>query len=1100
MVADRVIQSPQWPGKPLGFRAGLAVLTLLVWALVALAASDLDEQRLSDLRDQPWRFSNLTRDGDLNRLNLFFLDFAKDGTAWIATSDGLVRYDGYRWERFSVEHGLPSPVIRALLVTRAGALWVGTDKGAGVFDGKTFHSMGSEKGLGGPCVRRIVEDPDGTLWFCCDQWPDARVPGGLSSLSNGVWKTYREADGLPGDCVQDYLRDAQGHQWTVVSGKGVALKEGERWQPIDLAGLMPWAMAESPLTGIVTYDDKKVVVIHEGRTDQYPLIAAEGSRFSSRVPYELCTTRDGAILAASFEPGTNRLAIFQFIANGWVPVSAFMPLRPTGIECVREAPDGAIWCAGTGLLLRWDRQGGEWTEYASLPPPRLRDPQGRIWFADLQRAGWLQQGRFTSEPRLRHPLTLDGHGDVWSRGDELARHQTSGERSVFGPQHTGLQTVAGDGVDGWGRYWIVGRDLAGSNAVAVFDGTRWQTTPIPAEPGYRITRACAESQSGAIWVLLQSSDTAAPLRIVRVEEGVTRTLTLNYWGFGEAGLRVDSGGSLWVHGLNGLYQCADTAHPDWRRVNDIPSKWVVATQVRGDETWFVYENTSGGENGLAVLFHGRWTSFRSEVQSGSGFISLAPDQTLFVGSAHELLMVPSGQREPLALTVPGGGEVTSAVKGEQGALWLGIRNPFNDHESVLFYQPDGMLPETEAVALTHEVRTGGALKVKLVGVGRFVPRDTPRTFRFSWRLDDRAWSPFQSAPENGISVAGLRSGLHRLSVRAQDEGLDVDAVPAELAFTVLPVPLQEHGWFRPIVAGVFVVILSLALVWLDRARKLARANASLGQEIGVRREAEQALQATHLELQAAHQGLGRAHDELERRVEERTRQLHTEISARLQAETQVAAVTSERTRLARELHDTLEQGLAGVGLQLEAAAKSFEANPDKARQQVDTARHLIRHSQEEVRRSVWNLRASALENQFLPAALELIARQLTANSTVQAEVRVRGAARRLPEDIENELLRIGQEALTNALKYAQATRIVLELEFQAEHVVLRVADNGQGFDPSQAGQPQTGHFGLCGMGERVKRLDGRLAVRSVPGQGTTLEVTVPLTRPVPGNE
>ena len=98
------------------------LLILLAWAAEPARAAALDEPRLSDPRDQPWRFSNLTRDGDLSRLNLFYHDFAKDGTVWIATSDGLVRYDGYRWERFSVEHGLPSPVIRTLLVTRAGTL------------------------------------------------------------------------------------------------------------------------------------------------------------------------------------------------------------------------------------------------------------------------------------------------------------------------------------------------------------------------------------------------------------------------------------------------------------------------------------------------------------------------------------------------------------------------------------------------------------------------------------------------------------------------------------------------------------------------------------------------------------------------------------------------------------------------------------------------------------------------------------------------------------------------------------------------------------------------------------------------------------------
>jgi signal transduction histidine kinase len=205
---------------------------------------------------------------------------------------------------------------------------------------------------------------------------------------------------------------------------------------------------------------------------------------------------------------------------------------------------------------------------------------------------------------------------------------------------------------------------------------------------------------------------------------------------------------------------------------------------------------------------------------------------------------------------------------------------------------------------------------------------------------------------------------------------------------------------------------------------------------------------------------------------------------------QYQAVLNERTRVARELHDTVEQGLAGIALQLEAVAGSFQTAPEAARQSLDVARQMLRYSLEETRRSVMDLRSQALESRDLAGALENLARQMTVNTRAEAQVRVTGAVRRLDAAEEHHLLRIGLEALTNALKHGGATRIDIELRFGPDGTNLIVSDNGQGLE--SANRTTAGaHFGLQGVRERVDKLGGLLNIDSAPGEGTRLAVTVP---------
>ncbi|PWU18172.1 MAG: hypothetical protein C5B50_09705 [Verrucomicrobia bacterium] len=291
--------------------------------------------------------------------------------------------------------------------------------------------------------------------------------------------------------------------------------------------------------------------------------------------------------------------------------------------------------------------------------------------------------------------------------------------------------------------------------------------------------------------------------------------------------------------------------------------------------------------------------------------------------------------------------------------------------------------------------------------------------------------------------------------------------------------LAKPSWFTPrrmlVILGMVSVVSIIVLGWLVM---VSRQNAALNFQIGEREKAQRQLQE--------------AHDLLEERVRQRTKELKFQITARKEAEVQFKAVLSERTRLAQELHDTVEQTLTGIALQLDTAARLYESKPESARNHLGLARNLMGKSQTELRRSVWDLRKRAIEQFDLPGALVESARQLTQPCAIKVDLQTKGNLRSLPEVVEENLLRISQEAITNVIKHARATQVDIELQFEAERVIMQIQDNGIGFDLQTCAGPSNGHFGLLGMSERARRIGGTFLPSSRLGQGTVVRVEVPL--------
>ena len=291
---------------------------------------------------------------------------------------------------------------------------------------------------------------------------------------------------------------------------------------------------------------------------------------------------------------------------------------------------------------------------------------------------------------------------------------------------------------------------------------------------------------------------------------------------------------------------------------------------------------------------------------------------------------------------------------------------------------------------------------------------------------------------------------------------------------------QAGGFHRPTAALVTIWVL---LGGVDVV--LIGVFTMLGVKVGEQNEARKHMIAE----------LAEANHRLEEMIAE-----NTGLQAQLLTQAREAGAGDERQRMAREIHDTIAQGLTGIVTQLEAAQQT--SNDVERERRIDNAKRLARDSLAEARRSVQALRPQALEDSRLPEALADEVARWSATSGVAGEVETTGEARALHPEVEVTLLRVAQEALANVAKHAEASRAGITLSYMEDVVSLDVRDDGVGFAaaPAEASRanghlaredPAAGGFGLIAMRQRVSRLAGQLEIESEPGAGTAVSASLP---------
>ncbi|MBS1857404.1 MAG: hypothetical protein JST11_18695 [Acidobacteria bacterium] len=948
----------------------------------------------------------------------------------------LTQYSRTDWTQ---ESGLPQDTIRAIAQTPDGYLWLGTDEGLARFDGYEFVVFDRASGaLPDNSVIALAASRDGSLWI--------GTQGGLTRYQAGRFRTYTRKDGLPDDSVGGLSADPAGGLWIVAGGSLVRFEKGSftTFPPGD--GL--------PVTAVrAVYVDSQGELWVAGYSR---VVKREGNRFvevvhpqvmGATVVLSMIVDHSGALWLAG------NTGLMRCGADGQVQRFGDSDGLPDMVvRAVLSDHDGNLWVGTDNGLARLEKGrfvSASVADGGQVVRCLLEDREGNLWIGSNGGLSRWRSDIFTDYGKSEglpsdEPNTVfqDSRGRIWIGFNDvgLAQFGTGGPAYTI---HEGLP-------DSEVRQIREGRngDLLISTrlGLARLSGGRIRTYVPPDRLGRSGVFDALEEPDGTLWLALPGG--LSVLRGGKLENVVPGGPLLNDF---MVTLCRTRDGSIWAGTYGkGLWRVHGSEKRQYTTADGLSSDQIRSMYEDADGTLWI-ATFGGGLDAMRGNAIARYTA-RDGLLSDNIAKVFDDGGSLWLSTTRGICRVPkqqfaefsAGRRRRLepenygvedglrsaqcAPTYPVAG---GGMRTSDGRLW------FTTGRGLAVLDPGARKPRVLS-PLTHIVAvSANGEEFDPAAPARLSPRYERLQIRYTGVLlgspERVRYSYMLEGFDNTWISAGSRRVINYNSLAHGDYRFLVRAeVPGS--------PPTEASWD-------FVMLPQFWETWWFRLLCVI------------------ALAATAWAV-----------------YQMRLRQIRLRF----------ALVLEERARLAREIHDTLAQGFVGISSQLDAVAQSMPEGESPARIYLELARRMARHSLTEARRSVMDLRSSALEDQDLAAAIEAGTKQLTAGSGVEVSVEVTGPVKELPPELEQHLLRIAQEAVTNVLKHAQASRIWVKLHLEAKRLFLRIVDNGRGFDQQDAFASRGGHFGLIGMRERAERLGGELRLASRPGEGTQVEVTVPL--------
>lgn len=816
----------------------IRVFIFLYFSLLIIAPRDCCTDFIPQKQyNQEWRIYSLLEDAGLENNNIMYIDFDDQSNAWLATSVGLVHYDGYRWTRYDQHDGLPSNFVRCVKVTSNQRVFVGTDNGVVYFDNGIFRKLSSPTNIENASIRRIQEDPDGRLWFCCDRWPNSTSVGGLHTLKDGVWTKYTEEDGLPNDYIIETFYSSNNERY-VLTSNGLALFQDGKWvQPLQsVPHIEPnqffWTIAEDKNGTVFITSQNEILMNHDGNWTKQRFDAA----------YQFCkitSTSDGTIV--TFSGGEWKLfAYHEWDGKQFQQKSYPFTVGGYGTpEQIVESPDGSVWCVGMNTLFRWTRHGSEWEEYENLPGPRFADRQNRMWFSDnFQTYYQDEQGMHTLDTAINQ-IHFGDDENIWGWGDGWIGYFTKDRFRQFPYEETGVRHIRYFNADADHNVWFYGNDQYNHSIFSMYDGTTWKPFQPDELKNFAIEYGWSDPVSG-IWAI--TADGSGRYKLFHIQQNSFKEFALHprITSIYTPKLFTDSNQTVWLYGDSGLFSLTPYPEPKWTEHSGTIGKQISNIAEFHDEIWVLCSGEKGGSSGISVLKNQTWHNFIASVNEVQ---YLSDDHILYYGGYHCFYMISEQTNWlPHRINLPDKGLVERFVKDQNGKLWLDIGH------TCLTYLADRIPPETIVELSANTVSYQQNLNLNVHGVERFHPKTTQPPYEYSYRINNQAWSSYQPISNSEIPIKTLQPGNHSIAVRLRDEDLDIDPTSAFINFIIEPVPLQSRPWFRPALIIIFITVCGLALYAFITRNRLSHYASHLKTSLDEVNKVNAALQETQENL------------------------------------------------------------------------------------------------------------------------------------------------------------------------------------------------------------------------------------------------------------
>jgi signal transduction histidine kinase/ligand-binding sensor domain-containing protein len=1032
--------------------AGSLLLTASIFvpnAIVAAPTSDIRLVRVPIVTGAPLQFVRLPWKS--SRFEVRRITQDNKGFLWLGASDALRRYDGVRFVQLPDESRSQRSsgfvIAESLMKDRAGMIWFGVEDFVERYDPDTGNITQFRTSADHPCgplgpAMQISQDHDGKMWMVTETGLRRLDPVTLQVTCYGHRPHDSSANASPK--LISTLQSRGGGLW-VASDAGLDLvdpRSGEVIRHVALETASGARLRPSPFPATLFEDRSGVVWVG---------------------------LSSGADLA-SVDPATGAATVYAFYRPGLESASS-------GVLSILEDDDRALWLGtdGLGLVrLEPDRQQAAWYESNAEDRNQLggdlvvglfRDDEGSFW-AHTKRGDVY---RFEPQPPFRS-----------------YRHQPGNASSLID------DFVIAAYEDSRGTLWV-GTER-GLNRVDRQSGlvTRYDRPPFN-----RGVRSIAEDRAGWLWFGSRGSG----LERVDPRTGATRTyrhietagsLSHDY----VASLLVDSTGTLWAATDSGIdrfdparntfrsYHPASQPVTRYHSIAEEPggALWLASSEFGLDrfdpatEAFTLYRSKADDDRSLA---HNR---VYSAYVDHSGAVWAATYRGLDRFNPADRSFVHYTMRDGLPANTTLG-----VLEGDRGDLWVTTTNGlarFNPRTrtSINYDVADGLPTDLFSVLVaavksrSGEMFFGSYNGLIAVAPGRLRINHVPPPVAIEQITADRKTYDATQGLRLPPRVRDLTVDYTALSFVAAEkvrfryklEGFDDDWQEPGSRRQAFYTNLSPRGYrFR-------VIACNNSGVWNNAGAAL---DFSIAPAYYQTRWFETAMfVCVAFVLWIAHQV----------RMRRLTRQFSRTLDARV----------SERTRIARDLHDTLLQSFQGVLLRFQSVSKVLPAGADEARARLERALDQAEAAVTEGRNAVQGLRAAATTVNDLANGIVAIGAELTSDlSAVDGPtigVDVDGASRDLNPVVRDEAYRIACEALRNAVKHAQARRVVVIIHYESRQFRLTVQDDGKGMNEqtTQRQQP-AGHFGLPGMRERAAIVKGHVEVRSAPGAGTEIELRVP---------